>query len=233
MADAVLSSYAEMFDSCGICWSPWCLHVHHLEGGPARKHIRENLVRLCTQCHENLHNYGGKDCLTKGHCLTAKLEQDPAFFNPSALAALRHRKALPYECERLPAWVYSKRLKHGWRFRSTDMVEEEMPLKSCAKGKRGELEAAAEINRILPHAHARRACQFSGTETSSDVVAPGLKNLWIEVKRVERLNIHDVMNIAKEQCGQLTPVIVHRRNKKEWLLTIRLEDVVRLAHGVT
>lgn len=229
MSDPVLGEFAEAFDFCAICWARWPLHIHHMQGGPARKNVRENLLRLCSSCHDNLHNYGGAACLTKGHCLTAKLEQDPAYYSPAAIAALRNRQALSYEPERLPGWVYRARAKNGApRFR-----EDDMPIHSRNKGKRGELEAASAINAVLPHAQARRACQFSGTETSSDVVAPGLKNLWIEVKRVERLNIHQVMAIAAEQCGQLTPVLVHRRNKEEWLLTIRLSDIKNLAVGVS
>jgi len=229
MSDPVLSEYAETFNYCAICWSERRLHVHHMQGGAARVHVRENLLRLCSRCHENLHGHGGKDCITKGHCLTAKLHQDPEYYSPGALAALRNRKGLSYELAPLPDWVFAERAKNGRpRFR-----EDQVAINSKTKGKRGELEAAAAINAVLPHAEARRSVQYSGTGGASDVTAPGLKNIWIEVKRVERLNIHQVMEKALEQCGALTPIVVHRRNKEEWLLTIRLEDVKRFVKGVT
>lgn len=63
----------------------------------------------------------------------------------------------------------------------------------------------------------------------SDVV--GLDGIHIEAKRVERLNIHQAMEQAiseaqKRQDG--LPAVFHRRNRGEWLVTMRLTDLIDL-----
>lgn len=227
MGNLILSEFADSFPWCAICWSTEDLEIHHMVGGPARAHVRENLLRLCRSCHTNLHSYGGADCVTKGMCLLGKLEQDAEFYSPSQLAFLRNRMALSYGLERLPAWAYDKRKKNG--------VPQEYLAMACNsrnKGKRGELEAAAAINEILPHANARRGKQFAGSEDTPDVVAPGLKGLWIEVKRREKLRLREWVDAAAEQCGDLVPVIAHRKNGEGWLITIRMEDIPAFARGV-
>jgi hypothetical protein len=102
-----------------------------------------------------------------------------------------------------------------------------MAINSRQKGKRGELEAAAEWNRHMPNAHARRSQQHSGTESASDLISPGTPHLWLEVKRVQALNLTAVMEKSKEQCGELAPVVLHRKNDSDWLVTFRLEDIKR------
>jgi hypothetical protein len=225
MRNETLQEFTEEFDECAVCWAKGGLEIHHLVGGPGRKHIRENLLRLCRDCHYGLHS-GGQKSLSKGQVLLAKMESDTRWFDPEALAALQHKKALSYGPEALPAWVYAAR-------RSRPIREEwAMPINSRSKGKRGELEVAHAINREFPHARARRAAQHSGTESTSDVLAPGLGPVWLEVKRVERLNIHQAMEKAVEQAGSQIPVIVHRRNDTEYLLTIRLTDARRFLKEV-
>lgn len=108
-----------------------------------------------------------------------------------------------------------------------------MAINSRNKGKRGELEAAAEWNRLVPNAHARRSQQHSGTESASDLISPGTPHLWLEVKRVERgLNLEAVMEKSQEQCGELAPVVLHRKNDSDWLVTFRLEDIRRFVQQV-
>lgn len=108
-----------------------------------------------------------------------------------------------------------------------------MAINSRQKGKRGELEAAAEWNRLVPNAHARRSQQHSGTESASDLISPGTPHLWMEVKRVEKgLNLHAVMEKSREQCGELCPVVLHRKNETEWLVTFPLEDIKRFVQQV-
>jgi hypothetical protein len=219
-----LSLFAEAFGWCAVCWTrAHALHIHHLQQGSGRKHDRRNLLRLCMYCHEWLHS-GGKYNLRKGHCLTAKRECDSANYDPEYLAALRLKKHLGYGPEPLPDWALYWRQRNGI---PPELIV--MPINSRRKGKVGELEAAAEINRLLPGAHARRSQQHSGTESASDLIAPGLPNLWLEVKRVQALNIQAVMEKSLEQCGELAPVIVHRRNDSPWLVTFRLEDIIRVA----
>jgi hypothetical protein len=109
-------------------------------------------------------------------------------------------------------------------------------LKSArAKGKNGELEAC-HILRDLFGWMARRSQQFSGWSRdgdSPDIVCDHTPGLFFEVKRVERLNIPRALLTAVKQCGRKCPVVLHRQNRSPvgWMLTIRLEDLPRLAHA--
>ena len=89
------------------------------------------------------------------------------------------------------------------------------------KGKRGERELAKILRE---HGiDARRGQQFCGKNGDADVI--GIPGVHIECKRVERLNIHDAMkqSIHDARPGEL-PIVAHRKNKEQWLVTMRLED---------
>lgn len=63
----------------------------------------------------------------------------------------------------------------------------------------------------------------------SDVV--GLNGIHPEVKRVERLNIHEAMKQAIEEAEKRKdglPTVFFRRNRGEWLVTMRLTDWIDL-----
>lgn len=223
-----LSAFAGRQTYCSVCWNRRdALHIHHLQQGAGRKHDKRNLLRLCFWCHESLH-FGGKFNLHKGHCLTAKREVDDANYDPAYLASLRGKRHLGYGPMRYPAMVFAWRRKNGI---PPELAR--MAINSRQKGKRGELEAAAEWNRLVPKAMARRSQQHSGTESASDLIAPGTPHLWLEVKRVERgLNLHAVMEKSREQCGELCPVVLHRQNEQEWLVTFPLEQIKRFIQQV-
>lgn len=90
------------------------------------------------------------------------------------------------------------------------------------KGKRGEREFASVCRE---HGYnARRTSQYCGnTGDASDCI--GLPGIHIEVKRVEKLNILDAMEQAKHDSkGENKPIVAHRRNNCEWLITMRAED---------
>ena len=94
------------------------------------------------------------------------------------------------------------------------------------KGKNGELEASKALNAVLPHAKARRAQQYCGHETAADLVCEGLDGVMVEVKRRQQMNIHKVMKESQAHCTEaMLPLILHRKDGEEWLLTIRLEDL--------
>lgn len=222
-----LSAFASEYPFCAVCWtSTEALHIHHLQGGAGRKHDRRNLLRLCQWCHDGLHA-GGKHDITKAMCLTAKREVDDANYDPAFLAALRLKKHLGYGPGRYPFRVFMWRRKNGF---PSELIH--MAINSRQKGKRGELEAAAEWNRLVPNAHSRRSQQYSGTDSSSDLVSPGTPHLWLEVKRVQAINLTAIMEKSREQCGELCPVVLHRKNDSEWLVTFPLEDIKRFVQQV-
>lgn len=94
---------------------------------------------------------------------------------------------------------------------------------SRQKGARGEREWAAYL-RDLGFGDARRGQQFSGSPDSPDV-AGGIPCTHPEVKRVERLNLHDAMKQAVADAGDAIPYVAHRRNRDVWLVTLRADDL--------
>jgi hypothetical protein len=98
-------------------------------------------------------------------------------------------------------------------------------LASRRKGAAGEREVAAILRRR--GIEAKRGYQARGGSDEPDVVH-SIPNVRMEVKRVEKLNVV----AAFRQCDDdldpgddLTqPVVVHRRNGCEWLVTMRFGD---------
>lgn len=102
-----------------------------------------------------------------------------------------------------------------------------MAINSKAKGKRAELEIAA-ILRGYGY-KGRRGVQYQGGEDSPDVV--GLPGIHIEVKHVEKLNIHEAMNQARRDCGENIPAVFHRKNRTPWLVTLDMDDFIKIYEG--
>lgn len=100
-----------------------------------------------------------------------------------------------------------------------------MAINSRNKGQRGELEIAS-ILRAYGY-DARRSQQYCGINGDADVV--GLPNVHLEVKRVERLNIENAMSQSRSDAkdGEL-PVVVHRKNRSKWLVTMDLDRFMEL-----
>lgn len=111
-----------------------------------------------------------------------------------------------------------------------------MAIKSArAKGKNGELEACHALRDLFGWS-ARRTQQFSGWAKggdSPDIVCDQTPGLFLEVKRVERLNVPRAMLMAVKQSGRKCPLLIHRQNRSPvgWMITLRLEDLPRLAHA--
>lgn len=103
-------------------------------------------------------------------------------------------------------------------------------INSRRKGKTGELEAAAKLRELFGW-RAERSQQHAGNEDSADLKCSDVPGLWIECKRVQKLNVNAVMAVAASQCGRKTPVLLHRRDREDWLLTIYLADLPRLCHA--
>lgn len=59
----------------------------------------------------------------------------------------------------------------------------------------------------------------------------GLPGIHIEVKRVERLNVPEAMSQAVRDADRFkdgAPAVFHRRSHSPWLVTMRLEDWMKL-----
>lgn len=96
-----------------------------------------------------------------------------------------------------------------------------MTINSKQKGNRGEREFARLCRENGFH-EARRGQQYNGLD-GEDVV--GLPYMHIEIKRVERLNISKAIRQAIEDAKEdQIPMVAHRKNREEWLVTMRAED---------
>lgn len=98
-------------------------------------------------------------------------------------------------------------------------------MNSNAKGKAGERELA---NKLKSYGYeVRRSQQYCGDNGDADLV--GLGGIHIECKRVEKLNLSNAMMQAIEDCKMGDrPVVMHRKSREDWLVTMRLEDWIEL-----
>jgi len=105
-----------------------------------------------------------------------------------------------------------------------------MPLNSKAKGAAGEREACQALREVLGIA-AARAQQYCGKAGDADLQTELTKVHW-EIKRVERFNAYDAIEQAQADCGDKIPVVLHRRNRGEWLAVVPLAFLSALAHEI-
>ena len=62
----------------------------------------------------------------------------------------------------------------------------------------------------------------------------GLPGIHIECKRVEKLNVPEAMRQAirdSERFRDGMPALFHRRNRQPWLVTMRLDDWMKVYKG--
>ena len=98
-------------------------------------------------------------------------------------------------------------------------------MNSRQKGARGERELARKLKEY--GYDCRRGQQYCGANGDADVI--GLPKIHIECKRVERLNIEDAMSQSKRDAKAVEiPTVMHRKNECEWLVTMRLDDFIKL-----
>ena len=101
-----------------------------------------------------------------------------------------------------------------------------MPAKSQRKGRGGE----RELVQILRD----RGYPVTAGEPMSFGSCPdisGLPDIHIECKRVERLNIYSAICQAVEDSRKFSdglPAVFHRKNRHGWLVTMRLEDWIKI-----
>lgn len=97
---------------------------------------------------------------------------------------------------------------------------------SQRKGAAGERELAAILR------ERGYDCQRGGSLSFGEIPdVVGLPGIHMEVKRVEKLNICEAIEQAirdSERMQDGIPALFHRRNRKPWLVTMRLEDWLSL-----
>ena len=99
-------------------------------------------------------------------------------------------------------------------------------MNSREKGAKGE----RELSNVLKGYgyNCRRGQQYCGANGDADVV--GLPSIHIECKRVERLNLYNAVKQARNDCKweHEIPAVFHRKNREEWLVTMPLEEWMKL-----
>ena len=99
---------------------------------------------------------------------------------------------------------------------------------SQRKGAAGERELATILQQ---HGY---DCSRGGSLTFGDLPdVSGLPGIHIEVKRVEKLNVVEAMEQSirdSERMRDGIPALFHRRNRKPWLVTMRLIRNMMIAH---
>jgi len=97
------------------------------------------------------------------------------------------------------------------------------------KGANGERELARILSETFGLSDVKRGLVFCH---ESDLI--GIKGIHVECKRVEKLNIDKAMEQAiaeSEKRKDGVPTVFHRRNRKPWLVTMKLEDWIELYKG--
>ena len=102
-----------------------------------------------------------------------------------------------------------------------------MSINSKQKGKRGEL----EMCRVLKGYgfDVRRSVQYNGKAEGGEADVIGLKGIHIEIKRAEKLNIYDAIAQANHDAKpDELPTVFHRKNNCKWLVTMSLDDWMKI-----
>ena len=102
-----------------------------------------------------------------------------------------------------------------------------MGMMSRRKGAAGEREAAEKLNEVLG-TRFRRGRQYCGGPESPDL-AGDLPGLHLEVKRVEALRLYPSLEQARRDAAtDEVPAVMHRMNKKPWVVIVYADDLIRL-----
>ena len=105
-----------------------------------------------------------------------------------------------------------------------------MGAKSRRKGALGEREVAKLLK---DHGfEARRSVQYCGKADDSADITTDLPGVHIEVKRVEKFNLHTAMAQAKRDAAlskePKMPVVFHRRSRSGWLVILDADAFLEL-----
>lgn len=99
-------------------------------------------------------------------------------------------------------------------------------MNSRAKGARGERALSHKLQEYGYDTSREGWKQSRGAEVAD---VEGVEGMHIECKWVERLNIHEALNqsIKDAQANEI-PVVMHKRNKDIWKVTMRLDDFMEI-----
>lgn len=107
-----------------------------------------------------------------------------------------------------------------------------MAINSKQKGAVGEREVAKILREHGYDAH--RTAQYCGnTGEAADVV--GLPGFHIECKRAERMELYKwyAQSVRDSSGSEDIPIVVHRKNNADWLVSMSFEDFLRIVKDTT
>ena len=103
-----------------------------------------------------------------------------------------------------------------------------MSVNSRAKGARFERILRDELRRLFKWKDCRRSQQFCGaTGEAADLTIPECPQISVECKAVSRGSVRTWMAQAIRDAGLASkiPVLAHKVPQKDWLVTLRLDDL--------
>ena len=104
-----------------------------------------------------------------------------------------------------------------------------MNTNSKQKGNRAERELLEILRPWGAERHDQRYIGGKGNPDIGAVIAG--HPCHVEVKRVERLNVHAAYQQAQRDAENAVPMVCHRRSREPWLVTMELGDLLTMIGG--
>lgn len=101
-------------------------------------------------------------------------------------------------------------------------------MNSKRKGNQAERELLRLLTGYGVEAH-RNDQRYVGGKGNPDIAAKiGPVSVHIECKRVERLSLAAALRQAHRDAQNALPVLIHRRSREPWLVTVELTDLLEV-----
>jgi len=97
-----------------------------------------------------------------------------------------------------------------------------------AKGQAGEREIVTILTERGHHARRTAPLQTYLGAAGGYADVTGLAGIHLEVKRQERLQMDEWSRQAEAECGQNVPVVVYRRSREPWRVSMLLDDFLTI-----
>lgn len=102
-------------------------------------------------------------------------------------------------------------------------------MNSKRKGNRAELELLRLLQSYGIDAHRNDQRHIGGIDNPDISARIGPVSVHVECKRVERLALAAALRQAhRDANGHALPVVVHRRSREPWLVTMELTDLLQI-----
>ena len=102
-------------------------------------------------------------------------------------------------------------------------------MNSKRKGNQAERELLRLLHSYGLDAHRNNQTYIGGIDNPDISVKIGPVSVHVECKRVERLALASALRQARRDAnGHALPVVVHRRSREPWLVTLELDDLLQI-----